>query len=299
MKKLSKSLVAIIFALILTLMVSASVSAADEIGRVTGLKASSIVDNTVILSWNSVPDVTGYRLQCGELGSDNKTVKWTTLYEGPATNCSVKLTIGKSYSFKVLAYKKTTIFFVSTTKVGSYSVPVNVSHTIGKVTNLKVASTTATKVKLTWSAVNNADGYLVQKKVDGKWKDVKTTTSTSYTVTGLKPGTTTPFRVKAYALSNNSKVYGSVSSTVNGKAAVPAIKNFKVTVSSPTSVKLTWSKATLTGYQIYRKTGSGDWKKIKTISKNSTVSFTNTSLKMGTKYQYKIRGYYKTDSKTY
>ena len=59
MKKLSKSLVAIIFALVLTLTASASVSAADEVGRVTGLKASSIVNNTVVLSWNSVPDVTG------------------------------------------------------------------------------------------------------------------------------------------------------------------------------------------------------------------------------------------------
>ena len=299
MKKLKKSLVAIIFALVLTLMFSATASAADEVARVTGLKASSIVNNTVVLSWNSVNDITGYRLQRGVLGSDNKTIVWTTVYEGATPSCSVTLELGKSYSFKVLAYKKTSNIFFTTTKYGSYSTPISVSYSLGKVTNLKVASTTATKVKLTWSAVNNADGYLVQKQVNGKWKDVKSVTATSYTVTGLTTNTTTPFRVKAYALVNGKKVYGSVSSTVKGTAAVPAIKDFKVTVKSTSSIELSWGKATLTGYQIYRKVGSGDWKKIKTISKNSTVTFTNTSLKLGTKYQYKIRGYYKTDSKTY
>lgn len=302
MKKLKKSLVAIIFALVLTMVLSASASAAD-VGRVTGLKASAISNNSVTLTWNAIAAADGYRIQVRQDGG-----AWTTLSDTLTTNSytAKNLKLGSSYSFKVNAYdivevKLPIIGVISSEKDhASYSTEVSVSHTIGKVTGLKVVSATATKVKLNWAKVTDAEGYVVQKKVDGKWKNVKTTTDTTYIVTGLKTNTTTPFRVKAYATnSNGEKVYGSVSSTVNGTAKVPDIKNFTATVKSTSSVQLSWTKVSLTGYQIYRKTGSGDWKKIKTITKYTTNSFTDTSLKLGTKYQYKVRGYYKTDSKTY
>ena len=302
MKKLNKKLSAILIAIVLTLALAVSASAAD-VGRVTGLKASAIVNNSVALSWNSIAAADGYRLQVRENGG-----AWTTVSDTIQTNSYVvkNLKFGSTYSFKVNAYdlvevKLPIIGVISSEKDhATYSTEVSVSHTLGKVTGLKVASTTPTKVKLSWTKVTDAEGYLVQKKVDGKWKNVKTTTSTSYTVTGLKTNSTTPFRVKAYVTVNGTKVYGSVSSTVNGTAQVPQVQNLKTTIKSLTSVQLSWTKVSnVTGYQIYRKAGSGDWKKIKTISSNSTVTFTNSSLTTGTKYQYKIRAYYKTDSKTY
>ncbi|MBO7319142.1 MAG: fibronectin type III domain-containing protein, partial [Clostridia bacterium] len=229
-------------------------------------------------------------------------IKWSTLQDGIlSTSFTVKnLKIGKTYSFKVLAYKTTKgLFGTTSTKVGSYSVPVSVSNTLSKVTNLKVATTTPTKVKLTWSKVDGADGYLVQKQVNGAWKNVKTTTSTSYTVTGLKTNTTTPFRVRAYVNQSGSKVYGSVSSTVKGTTSVPKIENFTLTSTSQSTVKLSWDKANVTGYQIFKKTGSGQWKKYKTIYSKTTLTFTDKDLKLGTKYYYKVRGFYKAETKTY
>ena len=54
-------------------------------------------------------------------------------------------------------------------------------------------------------------------------------------------------------------------------------------------VKLSWNKAiSAKGYYVYRKEGKGSWKKIKTISKNS---WTDTSVKNGKKYTYKIYAY--------
>ena len=301
MKKLKKSLAAILIALVLTIAVALSVSAAD-VGRVTGLKASAVTNNSVALTWNKISAADGYRIQYRE---NNGT--WITLSDTLQTNSYVvkNLKLGSSYTFRVNAYdlvevKVPILGVISSEKDhANYSTEVSVSNSIGKVTGLKVDWYTATKIKLSWTKVNGATGYLLQKKIDGKWKNVKTTTSTTYTVTGLKVNSTTPFRVKAYATSNGSKVYGSVSSTVNGTTGVPKMKDFKVTVASTSSIKLSWTKVSLTGYQIYRKVGSGDWKKIKTIEKNTTVTFTNKDLKLGTKYQYKIRGYYKTDSKTY
>ncbi len=301
MKKLNKSFVSAIVVLVLTLILSVSVFAANEIGRVTNLKASTVTDNAVTLTWNAVSGASGYRLQYCEVNGTNQTA-WTTLSDAiKTTTYTVKsLKIGKTYKFKVLAYKQTTgLFGTTSTKYGSYSNEVSVSNTLGKVTNLKVATTTPTKVKLTWSKVNGADGYLVQKQVDGKWKNVKSTTSTSYTVTGLKTNTTTPFRVRAYVTINGSKVYSSVSSTVKGTTSVPKIENFKLTSTSTSTVKLSWSSASVSGYQIFKKTGSGSWKKYQTIYSKSTLSFTDKNLKLGTKYYYKVRGFYKASNKTY
>ena len=301
MKKLNKSLLALIICLVMSIMLSASASAAD-VGRVTGLKATQPNNNVVTLTWNSIAEAEGYRVEY-RYGNGTKYSAWSTLTETlQATTYKIgNLKMGYTYIFRVTAYDEVKIPFIGgvSKDFSTPSLEVSVTNTLGKVSGLKVATTTPSKVKLTWNAVAGADGYLVQKQVNGSWKSVKSTTSTTYTVTGLKTGSTTSFRVRAYVKNGSEKIYGSVSSTVKGTAQVPTISGFKVVSSGTTSVKLTWSSASVTGYQVYRKTETGLWKKYKTISSKSTTSLSNTGLELGTKYSYKIRGYYKTDSKTY
>ncbi len=296
MKKLHKILTAFVFCLILTLTLSISAFAAEDVGRVTGIKASAVTNNSVTITWSPLAKADGYRIQFRE-GSG----EWQTLTDTlQSTSYTVKnLKIGSTYSFRVNGYDEYKTLFGSSKKHASFSITVSVSNTLGKVTGLKVATTTPTKVKLSWSKLDGAQGYLVQKLVGKTWKNVKTTTSTSYTVTGLKTDTTTSFRVRAYVTQSGKKVYGSVSSTVKGKTAVPKIEDFKVSATGTSSAKLTWDKASVSGYQIYKKTGSGSWKKYKTIYSKTTVSLAEKSLTIGTKYYYKVRGFYKTDSKTY
>ena len=295
MKKLNKLLTAIIVCLVITLSLSLSASAA-KVGRVTGVKVSAIQNNSAVVSWNSIAEADGYRIQYRQNGGE-----WITLTDTlQATSYTVRnLKIGSTYSFRVCAYDEVN-FIISTNKqYDTYSTVVSVSHTLGKVNGLKVVTTTPTKVKLSWDKTEGATGYLVQKNEGDGWKNVKTTTSTTYTVTGLKTEKTISFRVKAYVTQSGKKVYGSVSSTVKGTTNVPKITGFASSPVSTTSVKLTWDKANVTGYQIFKKTGSGQWKKYQTIYSKTTLSFTEKNLKLGTTYYYKIRGFYKTDSKTY
>lgn len=85
-----------------------------------------------------------------------------------------------------------------------------------------------------------------------------------------------------------------------------------VSATSPSSVKTTsteskevtvkWSKLDrATGYEIYRaESKKGSYKKIATVKKASTVSYTDTkSLKKGKTYYYKVRAYVKVNGKTY
>lgn len=90
-----------------------------------------------------------------------------------------------------------------------------------------------------------------------------------------------------------------VSFSVNAKTVkVTAPKMKSVTNTDIDAQKIKWTKVRgVKGYQLYCKAGTGSYKKIKTLGKNTT-SFTNKKLKAGTKYFYKIKAYKKTNGKT-
>ncbi|MCD8050255.1 MAG: fibronectin type III domain-containing protein [Clostridiales bacterium] len=71
------------------------------------------------------------------------------------------------------------------------------------------------------------------------------------------------------------------------KVTVPAATEITSVVNKANGIKLTWDAVdNATSYQVYRKIGSGSWKKVKTTS---STSWTDTAAtKNGTKYQYKV-----------
>ena len=74
-------------------------------------------------------------------------------------------------------------------------------------------------------------------------------------------------------------------------AALKAPKLSKVTRVNK-SVKFTWKKSTgASGYYVYRKTGNGAWKKIKTVKGASKTSYTDSKVKSGTTYYYTVKAY--------
>lgn len=69
---------------------------------------------------------------------------------------------------------------------------------------------------------------------------------------------------------------------------------------SAKKAKVSWTKVSgAQGYIVYRKVSGGGWKKIKTIKKGSTVSWTDSSVKNKKTYQYRVRAYRKRGGKTY
>ena len=112
------------------------------------------------------------------------------------------------------------------------------------------------------------------------------------------------YKAKVTAPSYTAKGYTKHTCSVCGKSYKDKYTDRK-TLSKPTlssvtntkdGIKVTWEKVTgATGYQVYRKAGSGDWKLAKTITSGSTVSYADTDVKNGTKYQYKVRAIAKKD----
>jgi fibronectin type 3 domain-containing protein len=155
---------------------------------------------------------------------------------------------------------------------------------------LKAASAGYNGVKLSWSAVPGANEYKIYRatKSSGTYSLIKTTTSLSYTNTGLTAGSTYYYRIRAYQ--TGKKVYSKYSSVVSAKPIPATPANLKAAKTSSTSIKLTWNGVSgASGYEIYRAASStGTYSLIKSTT---SCSYSNTSLAKGKTYYYKIRAY--------
>lgn len=88
---------------------------------------------------------------------------------------------------------------------------------------------------------------------------------------------------------------------VEKSVTLGAVESLKVASTGYNKVKLTWSGVDgATGYRIYRSTSkTSGFKKIKSITSNSKVTYTNTGIACGTKYYYKVRAYRLIDGNYY
>ena len=169
------------------------------------------------------------------------------------------------------------------------------SPTLSKPT-VKVSSNSYNSNKLSWNKVTGSSGYEVLRGTSktGTYKSVKTITSgstVSYTDKSLATGTTYYYKVRAYRTVDKKKVYSSYSSVVSAK---PVLKTPSVKLTSGSKkATIKWEKISgASGYEVYRATSkSGKYSKIKTITKNSTVSYVNSSLTKNKTYYYKVRAY--------
>lgn len=153
----------------------------------------------------------------------------------------------------------------------------------GEKSNLtyQIAPTYSISKSLTWASSNNSvatveDGVVTAKKAGSAKITVKTyngvEASCNVTVTKVEKAIT----VKPTTLS-------------------------KVSATSYNQLKLTWTKVKdATGYEVFRSTSAkSGFAKVKSLTKNTTLTYTNGSLATGKTYYYKVRAYKKVGSKTY
>ena len=186
---------------------------------------------------------------------------------------------------------------------GDYYIKISVSNycienleyklTVTDVGTLKAPTLKATvnsngTFKLSWNKVTGADKYeLYIKQVDGSYKLMKTTTSTSFTTAFATYGKQFSYKMRAVT-SKNKSAASAYSSVVNAKNTKKLqTPSLKVAVNKNGSFKLSWGKVTgATSYQIYMKQSNGTYKLIKTTT---STSFTTAVASKGKTYSYKVR----------
>ncbi|MCD8047792.1 MAG: fibronectin type III domain-containing protein [Clostridiales bacterium] len=156
-------------------------------------------------------------------------------------------------------------------------------------------SNASTGVKVTWGAVEDAEGYDVYRKTSGGWKKLGSTTSTSYTDTTASSGTTYSYTVCAYA--------GEMVSDYGTGRSILYLAQPTVTLSGdPTGVTVKWGAVTgATNYRVYRKvSGGSSWTRIATVS-SITLTYTDAAVEdgSGTTYYYTVQAVNSSTTSSY
>lgn len=231
----------------------------------------------------------------------------TSITGNAVSNTKVYAVVGKEiigettakngkYNIKISAQK-------AGTKIGVYTVDSagNISSTKSTTvinSSIQTVSTDYNKIKIGWAKVPGADGYEVYRSTtsDGKYSRVGTVTkcsTVSFTNSGVTTGRTYFYRVRAYRMIDGKKVYSPYTKHKSGKALLPVPTNIKTKNVTTSSAALTWKKVTgADGYEVYRaNTKNGTFSKIGTLTKGSTLNYTNKNLTTGKTYHYKVRAY--------
>lgn len=221
----------------------------------------------------------------------------TKLYNQHATSQNLVVSDGgrtlvanQDYSVTYLNNTNPGTATIQITGLGNYGGVKTIRYNIEvkPMTQVSVA-TTSSSVKLTWPAVDSAQGYAIY---NGSNRLVKTVTGTSFTQKKLKSMTNYTFKVRPYVVSDGATYFGDFSNTVTTTTNPPTPSGVKVKAGSK-QAKISWKKVKgVTGYEVYRSTKkSSGYKKVTTIKKSSTTSYTNKKLKKNKKYYFKVRAY--------
>ena len=179
---------------------------------------------------------------------------------------------------------------------GGMMVECKITVKLADITGAKVARSSNTALKVSWTKVPSASGYVVYRstKADSGFKSVKTITkgsTVSFTNSKLKNGTTYYYKVRAYKTVSGKKVYGEYTDVMAGAPLkTPAITTKRADFDT---IKVSWKKITgASGYEIARsETKSGTYAAIDTVTGNTTVSYDDTTVTFNKTYYYKVRAY--------
>ena len=171
---------------------------------------------------------------------------------------------------------------------------------VGKLTGLKVTGRTTSSIKLAWKAAQNASGYEVQKKVNGKWTAAGSATGTKYSVTKLKAGAVYELRARAFRETPTGKVY-SAWKTIKNLTKPETVTAGTPKTNSKHQIAAYWTAvANKTGYRV-QIASDKDFKKVvasKLVSAKST-SFKTGNFTKGKTYYIRVKAYVTFDGVNY
>lgn len=237
------------------------------------LAAAKSVNGGLNIKWNAVKYAEGYRVYRKAPGETS----WTRLADVKGLSYTDKnVANGKTYTYTVKAFSGKT--FSGYDKTG-------ISQKFIATPKLTKILNGSKGIQINWNKVSGADGYIVYKKTANGWTRVATVTSLSYIDKNVKAGSTYTYTVKAY----DGSLFSGYNTTGISIKRLLTPELISAT-SGKTGITLKWNKVTgATGYYVYRKTGSGSWQRLATVTGNTKVSYLDKAAKKGTTYTYTVK----------
>ncbi len=214
------------------------------------------------------------------------------------------LTHDKEYQIKVAGYVTK-----GSGKIieGADSDTVTATPRLLAVTLESVTSKSYKSAVIAWTSTSDKeDSYRIYRKAEDEdsYKEIAAvsrvdgTTAYSYTDSKLDTGKKYTYKIRSVKTKNADVAYSSYSSK-KSVTIRPATTTVKVATNTYNTLKISWSKVKgtesdgyVTGYEIYRSTSkNGTYKKIATVKGGTNTTYTDKSLKTGTKYYYRVKAY--------
>lgn len=253
---------------------------------VTGLKASSVQSDSLVLNWDKSDNADLYTIYRstesagGKFGEYKKykTVKNTTFRDKD-------LSPAKIYKYRIFAYNITDEYITQ-----SASAVTSVMTKLENVASVTLSDKKTSSMRLSWSKNLSADKYIIYRsdeKDDGSFskykrlREVESGSPLSFTDKKLSGGTVYKYKVFAKRIqSGNSAV--SAGKSVKGMTKFSAPAKFKKLKAAETAIKLGWSEVLHADkYELFR-----DGIKIKTLK---STTYTDKGLASGSLHYYNVR----------
>ena len=245
--------------------------------------------NRIDVSWSKVSGATGYQIY-RKTGSGQYqkagTVSWDKTSFSDTT-----VEPGSTYTYKVRAY----CMVNGTVKYSGFTGEMAAKTTLATPT-VSVKVTTSGYNTISWNKIAGASGYILYRKTTGGWekrKTIKKGSTISYKDKKIADSTTYEYTVRAYRTVGKTTVKSSYVSSGKYKSA-PKKQTIKSLTNVKKGLRLKWTaQKKCDGYYIYKKTGNGKYKLVKTIKKGSTSSWIDTKVTKNKKYTYYVCAYVK------
>ena len=165
----------------------------------------------------------------------------------------------------------------------------------------EITATAYNKLKISWSAYEEADGYAIYRmNDDGSYSILKYITDKtilSY-VNTVTCGVTYTYKAASYRLDGKKKVFLTESEPVSAKALPAAPELQSTNMAAYNKIRIIWTKVNgCEGYVIYRSEAEdGKYSVLKTVTQATATNYVNI-VKDSTVYYYKVRAFVTVNGK--
>ena len=258
---------------------------ADTIPAVTGLTRQGESRDSILLSWDGIAGVKGYRVYRCDKAKGETDYRLFSTVNAPSLYIR-NLEPGSLYGFKVAAF---------ITDGEGEAAQADCATVPEEVDGFKVADQTKSKTTVTWDKHERADGYVMQRCFNGKWEDYQTfdPDTTEFTDEELKGGRAYYYRIIPYRTDSFSDLSGKADTVYTVAGLLGPKDNGSESKLGRVSLDYDHNKYA-DGYDIYYSKDKKDWEHLADTEKKH---YSTSRLEDGETYFFRIYSYKNVDDK--
>ncbi len=239
---------------------------------------------SVLLQWESESSDSSFDLYRSEDGRNYTKMASLSGQEGLVKCYDHDVVMGKTYYYKIVQ--------MSSGEVVGESNTTRLKVVLPAPAKLKAKVIKKTRVQLTWNKVQNAYSYTLYRstKSSGGFQKLTTVKGAQYVDYDVSRGTT--YYYKIVANHKKKKNWQSQKSSVVS-AHLNMVAPLVIGSYTKNRIKLTWKKVKgADSYYVYKKSSKG---KFELVKKTSKLYYTDSNVKKGRSYTYKVLAIDKVD----